>query len=179
MSGPNRLELRPSLSKLQTALYAGGVAFPLLLLATCVATLWYGYSGLSSFQADHYSVLVGRLAGMLTAAFFMFVCLGICFVRRVVLYLKHTLVVLDNSGITVTDWRGEERQVPFCKIREVRVVTCGGLRRPPTIAIATHDDRVTLLPGVRDHGMMFRELVQRAQLRCTEQSWYHAIYTPG
>lgn len=92
------------------------------------------------------------------------------------LWARRGKVWLRPSGIEIVDWRGRAHAIPWGEIVAIRVITCGGLWRPPTVSITTPRGSWFIPPYVRERPRLIAEVIRRSGLQEQQRNWFSTRY---
>ncbi len=147
-----------------------------------VANVWSCYgmtrtplSSISASQLQHFHELTLSLA--LLAAFFatVTVCMT-CWVVRTILEAIRGSIEIGPCKIRVIDWRRRTKDIRWCEIRQLTITSCGGVCRPPRIAMIANDQVIKLSAWLQDREILTEEIVYRAGLARAFSNWFRTYY---
>ena len=95
---------------------------------------------------------------------------------RMFLCVRRGRVSLRASGIEIVDWRGRARAIGWGEIEQIRVITWGGLWRPPKASITTKRGTWSIPPYVRERDRLLADMVGRSGLREKQRNWLRRRY---
>ncbi len=98
---------------------------------------------------------------------------------RLLLYARRGAIVLDAHGIKITNWRGQQKDISWARIQQVRVVTCGGLfESQPPISVKADRHTVNIPASIPTEARtrLLEEIISRAGLRESHHSWFASTY---
>ena len=88
-----------------------------------------------------------------------------------VMWARRGRVVLDDEAMTLTDWRGRRRGIPWASVRSLTDV-----RLSWWIRFRTDGGPRLMHASVRDRTRLVREIVSRAGLQTRQRNWLGAYY---
>lgn len=132
MANPNRQEFPLRIPVLARVAPVLGAACQAFLAVAAGSITWRGWklvttAGPSATAAEMRGLWAGLGASAFTALFFCAAALLLAYAAvRIAREGRTGSIALDEDGVKVTDWRGQEKCVRWADIQEMRVVTCGG-----------------------------------------------------
>ncbi len=110
------------------------------------------------------------------AVFFLAICivtaaLHIYVAARITLFARRGAVVFDATGIEILDWRGRAKRLGWEDVRQIDIISCGGLCHPPKVRIKTSQESIGLPLYLRDRTRLISEMISRRGLQRDQNDW--------
>lgn len=96
---------------------------------------------------------------------------------RILLYARRGFVVLGPSGIHLADWRGHTEMIRWTDVRRMHVVTCAGLRRPPSVTVSADMAVARISSHLHDRERLISEIARRGNLVQESRNWLRTTYS--
>ena len=103
--------------------------------------------------------------------------LGLCWVGRLWLRGRGGPVVLDDEGLSVTDWHGREDRLRWAAITELRATGRRAMNYGRIMDVRTPDRSVRLPPTAWPQKELVAGIVSRAHLRYQRHTWIGVVYS--
>lgn len=94
-----------------------------------------------------------------------------------ILRTKRARIVVDDSGLSLTDWRNRETHLDWDDIREVHVKTQIGRLIHAIDKIIVGPKRIWIRQGLENRQELLDEVINRAHLTEKSSNWYQARYS--
>lgn len=94
-----------------------------------------------------------------------------------ILRTKRARIVVDDSGLILTDWRSRVTHLDWDDIREVHVKTQIGRLIHAIDKIIVGPKRIWIRQGLENRQELLDEVINRAHLTEMSSNWYQARYS--
>lgn len=167
-------------NRLSYGMYAFYVAAALMsLMWTCIfmGMLWWLYFTPAYRQAVLPTTT--DLIFLITMSILMITNLVLWtgFIIAEILRTKRARIVVDATGLSLTDWRNRETHLDWDDIREVHVKTQIGRLIHAIDKIIVGPKRIWIRQGLENRQELLDEVIDRAHLTETSADWYQTRYS--
>lgn len=93
---------------------------------------------------------------------------------------RHVQIMIDDSGMSATDWRGRETYIPLNTIQELCLTTFSGVAIVPYAKLIIGPNRFRIELWMENRQNLLDEIISRAHLTSISKDWYQTrYYLPG
>lgn len=90
---------------------------------------------------------------------------------------KRAHIVVDDTGLTLTDWRNKETHIDWDDIQEVWIKTKIGHINSSIDKIIVGPKRIWIRQGIENRQVLFDEIISRAHLTEKSGNWFQTRYS--
>lgn len=149
------------------------------LMWTCISMglLWWAYFTPANRQAvsptttDYIFIIVMSIL-MITN-----LILWVCLIVTEILRAKRARIAVDDTGLTLTDWRNRETHLNWDAIQEVWIKTRTGRIIQTVDKIIVGQKRIWIRQGIQNQQELFDEIINHAHLTEKSSDWYQTRYS--